>query len=187
MTGDESLLSEGQVRGRIKRRSEDLAVSLWYTYNQHFKAANGYSYLGTTISISTAALGGVLTYGLIWQNIPNRVMVLLAILIAVIQGVRAAVKPSHRALDLRQSAHQYKMLYEDVQDFLSLEVDRRAKTVDDLADRYARLNEKRQKLNMDTSDVSSLWYYYVKWFIGADGLSQTKASETERQMLRRQS
>ena len=113
-------MSDTDLQTRITERTEEQAVSLWYTYNQHFTAANFYRYLAISIDIGSVGLGGVLTYSLIWNALSMRTMAGLAVLIAVLTGVRAAVRPERQEERIRQSAHKYHRLFDEMGDFLAL-------------------------------------------------------------------
>jgi hypothetical protein len=92
-------MTDDNQRSRLTRRTEEHAVSLWYTYNQHFAAANSYRYVSNGIDFVTIGLGGILTYSLIWKVLPIRTMAIFAVLTAILTGIRAAIRPENEKSD----------------------------------------------------------------------------------------
>lgn len=172
-------------REGIRRRTEDLAVSLKYTYDQHYCAANFYGYLNIGMTVTAGILGAFLTIGLLWETIATGWMIVGAISVGCIEGIRLSLSPGERARILRQSAHDYQALFERSVDFLRLEANRDDTAVDTLAEKYLDLNSERLELNEENPDVSSIWYQYIKLLRPAGGLDQTTASHAERQTINR--
>ena len=158
-------------------------VSLWYSYNQHFKAANFYRYLGSGITILTTFLGGVLTYGLIWDGIQTKYMIALAVLISVLAAVRSALRPDEKQRGIREGANEYKDLCEEAKLILQLDFPDSEISENDLETKVRQVDKQRREINLNTPDISSLWYKYVKWRKATDGLAEIKVSETERELV----
>lgn len=172
-----------QRRERIKSRCVDLSSSTWWTYNQHYKAANFNKFLGRGFSILIAVLGGILSYGLIWDEITNWLMVILAVSVSVISGIQLALSPSDERERLAESAHQYQVLFDDVVEFLELEILRDDKTVDDIYTEYQELQQRRKELNKESPDVSSFWYHYIKAIKGSEGMKEAFSSDSEKDIF----
>ncbi len=170
-------------REQVKQLSQELAVSLWYTYNQHFKVANAYRYFRVLIDVLTAVIGGILTYALIWDGVSTEVMIALAVTIAVLTGIRSAIKPGKQEWQFRQSANEYKFLFDGVRDFLKLEVEDSTRSVDDLASQYREYNDQRREFNREAPDAGSLWHKYVQWQVGEDGPDDISVTEAEIQKI----
>jgi hypothetical protein len=176
-------MTDDDQRSRLTRRTEEHAMSLWYTYNQHFAAANFYRYVANGIDLATIGLGGVLTYSLIWKVLPMRAMAGFAVLTAVLTGIRAAIRPEQREERLRQSARQYHRLFDETRDFLTLTLPDGNTPIGEIQSRYEGTAEQRRDFNDELPDVSSLWYHYIKFFKGSDGLDEVTVTEAERARL----
>jgi len=174
--------SENQ-RDRLKEKTIEEVVSFWYTYNQLFKSANFYRHLNQSISLLTAILGGVLTYGLIWDGISNTLMIGFAVLISVLSGFRSALRPADKQRKLREAANEYKALCDEAKLILQLDFPDEEVSNEELNARVRQIDENRRNLNKDTPDVSSLWYYYIKYRKSPAGLGEITVSDTERAMI----
>lgn len=177
------LESGSPKRDQVKELSQELAVSLWYTYNQHFKVANGYRYFRIFIDVVTAVIGGILTYALIWDGVSTNPMIALAVTIAVLTGIRSAVKPGKQEIQFRQSANEYKFLFDGVRDFLKLDIEDSTQPTDELAEQYREYNNRRRELNRDAPDAGSLWHRYVQWRVGDDGPDDISVTDAEVQKV----
>lgn len=170
-------------RERIKERTIDQASSAWYTYNQHYKAANFYKFLSVSFSSVTAIIGGVLSYGLIWDAVPHGQMVILAVSVSVISGIQLVVEPGEKRDELQNSAQQYHALFDDLVDFLSLEVPHEGASHSSLKEEYDQFRDRREELNEEMPDVSSIWYRYIKWTKGSDGMREAFADEVAEELV----
>lgn len=162
---------------KLKRKLIEEIVSNWYTYNQLYKAANFYRYLGTALSILTFAIGGVLSYGLIWDAFPTRYMIVLAVSISVISAIQSVISPSATQRELRDAAAEYKDLCERGQ--LTLQIEFEDSDLSAMHDKVKSLNAERRELNKNSPDVSSLWYRYIKYRKSADSLGEISVDEDE--------
>jgi hypothetical protein len=162
---------------KLKRKLVEEVVSNWYTYNQLYKAANFYRYLGTTLSILTFAIGGVLSYGLIWDAFPNRYMIVLAVSISVISAIQSVIRPGATQRELRDAAAEYKDLCERGQ--LTLQIEFEDTDLSAVYNKVTSFNTERRELNKDSPDVSSLWYHYIKHRKSADGLGEICVDDDE--------
>ena len=176
-------IDSDERRERIKKRCMDQASSAWWTYNQHFKAANFNKFLGFGFSTLVAVFGGILSYGLIWEGVPNWAMIALAVSVSVISGMQLVLSPSDRREDLSDSAHQYQALFEDAVDFLTLDLPRDDKTTDELDRKYQELRCRRRELNEETPDVSSIWYRYINFTKGSDGMKEAFSGDREQELF----
>jgi hypothetical protein len=176
-------MTDNDQRSRITGRTEEHAVSLWYTYNQHFAAANFYRYVASGIDLVSVGLGGILTYSLIWKMLPVRTMAGLAVLTAILTGIRAAVRPEQREERLRQSARQYHRLFDEIRDFLILTLPDDSIPINEIQSQYEDIAEQRREFNDELPDVSSLWYHYIDVMKGNDGLDEVTVTEAERARL----
>lgn len=170
-------------RSMLEEKTIEEIVSLWYTYNQLFKAANFQRHLGRGISISIASLGGILSFGLIWDGIGHSLMIALAVLVSVLSALRTALRPAEKQRELRDAANLYKDLCEEAQVLLELDLSNVQTTNEEIETRVREINERRRQLNKDTPDVSSIWYHYVKLRKGTDALEEISVSDSERAVV----
>jgi hypothetical protein len=170
-------------RDLLKEKTIEEIVSLWYTYNQLFKAANFLRHVSRGISLFTAVLGGILTYGLIWDGIENELMIALAVLISILTALRSALRPAEKQRELRTAANEYKNLCEEAKLILQIDFPNMELEADQIEEKVKNINKTRRELNTEHPDVSSVWYQYVKYFKSPNGLSEISVSETERTMV----
>lgn len=161
----------------------DQASSAWWTYNQHYKAANFNKFLAYGFSLLIAALGGILSYGLIWDAVPTWLMIVLAVSVSVVSGLQLVISPSDKRERLADSANDYHALFDDVVDFLELELPSNSLSMDEVNTEYEELRERRRELNAASPDVSSFWYLYVKWRKGSDGMKEAFSSDAEQELF----
>lgn len=178
-------IDSDERRERLKERCLDQASSAWWTYNQHFKAANFNKFLGFGFSTLVAVFGGILSYGLIWDGVPNWTMIAIAVSVSVVSGIQLVLSPSDRRENLSESGHQYQALFDDIVDFLTLELPRDDKTTAELNQEYQVLRRRRRELNEDSPDVSSLWYLYLKFTKGSEGMGEAFSDDQEQEMFER--
>lgn len=162
----------------VRSRAKDLASSTWFTYNQFYKAANFYKFLAIIISVSIVSIGGILTYSLIWDYYSMRFMVFLAISVSVLSGLELVVKPRTKHSELAEYGHRYQVLFDDVADFLTLNVFSE-EDAEYLTSRYDSLQEKRKELNGESPNLSSLWYWYIKLIKDEEGMQQVFSEEID--------
>jgi hypothetical protein len=176
-------IDDDESRDRLKDRTMDQASSAWYTYNQHYKAANFYKFLSIGLSSVIAIIGGVLSYGLIWDELPNWFMISMAVAVSVISGIQLVVEPGEKRDRLHHSAQQYHALFDDLVDFLSLDLPSESKDIDELQRTYEGFREQRESLNQEMPDVSSLWYRYIKFTKGSGGMREAFAGDVEQELF----
>lgn len=177
-------IDSDERRERIQDRCMDLVSSAWWSYNQHFKAANFNKFLGYGLSTFVAVLGGVLSYGLIWDGVPDWVMIAVAVSVSVVSGIQLVISPSDKRERLADSAHEYQALFDCVVNFLELELPRDDRTTDEIYSEYEELCQRRQDLNEETPDVSSFWYLYVKYRKGSEGMKEAFSDKPERDLFK---
>ena len=107
----------------------------------------------------------------------------LAVLTAVLTGIRAAVRPEQREERLRQSARQYHRLFDETRDFLTLMLPEDSVPISDIQSEYEDVAEQRREFNDELPDVSSLWYHYIDFMKGEEGLNEVTVTEAERARL----
>lgn len=176
-------ISSEERRERIKNRSKDICSSAWWSYNQHFKAANFNKILGYAFSSIVAILGGILSYGLIWDGVPNWIMIILAVSVSVVSGLQLVFSPSDKRERLSESAHEYQALFDDTVDFIELELPRDDLSTDDVNEEFKELRRRRRQLNEETPDVSSVWYRYLEWRKGSEGMKEAFSDDVERELF----
>lgn len=177
------MIDNEERRDRLRERSMDQVSSTWYTYNQHYTAANFYKFMNIGLSSMIAIIGGILSYGLIWDGLPNWLMISLAVGVSVISGIQLVVEPGEKQDKLHNSAQQYHALFDDLVDFLSLDVPSENKDLDELQEAYEKYRKQREELNQEMPDVSSLWYKYIKITKGSEGMREAFSDNIEQELF----
>ncbi|WP_139231244.1 hypothetical protein [Halostagnicola kamekurae] len=170
-------------RSLLEDKAIEEIVSLWYTYNQLFKAANFHRHVSQGVSLITATLGGILTYGLIWDGIPNTSMIGFAVLISVLTALRSSFQLTDKQRELRAAANEYKDLCDETRLLLQLDFPNEEVSDVEIEDKIREINERRRELNKESPDVSSFWYHYIKYRKSPSALGEITVSDTERAIV----
>ena len=143
---------------RLRDRVANKADSALWTYKAHFGAADWYKKFSKRANWATTAIAGVLTISLIWEVVPNYVLVILAILTASISGYKTASKPEKTAYDHYKAADAYQKLYIDFIDFIYIKLSDDTVSFDEKKERFWELSERHQSLNEEMPNMTSKWY-----------------------------
>jgi hypothetical protein len=148
---------------RLRTRVANSMDSLLWTYKQHYKAADIYARLDMAANAVSAILAGVLTYSLIWKTVPKMWMVGMAISIAVISGFTTAARPQKRSEAHFDIGGEYHDLFDRFRDYTQLKLANRDYGLECMRGDYEELAGERRRLNKNRGDLSSVWYYWVKF------------------------
>lgn len=148
---------------RLRNRVANMADNVLWTFKQHYTAASFYGYIGLVADIATALLGGILTYTLIWESISWRWMVGMTVVIAIISGFKVASKPQKRAEAHSKAGFAYHKLFDELKDFIELELADKSIGLKTMEERYGELSVNRRKLNNEMPNISSVWYRWLKF------------------------
>ncbi len=168
-----------EIRSRLRYRAENKADSICYTYKQHFAAANFYRALSRALDGVMFAAAALILATNFWGVMPNRFIVVPALLIAGITGYRRGTNLEDRAEEFRRSARRHHSLFDEYRDFLAITLLSEGLNDGDVRDEFDRLSADRRELNQTTPDASGFWYRYIKWK-GEDQIREeiTTTSET---------
>lgn len=169
---------------RVRYRTADQITSAWYTYNQHYSAANFYKFCRYALSIIIITLGSFLTYALVWKTVSNVILIGLAISISVISAIQLVVRPTKKRNELRQSAQKYHVLFDDLVDFFQIRSPSEDTNVDEVVSQYESYKDRRHELNREMPDLSSFWYHYVDKTKNEESMERAFADEAEIFVLR---
>jgi hypothetical protein len=154
VTGDFDLEMHENLRDRVANETDS---TLW-TFKAYYRGADFYSRLDRYTDWAIFGVAGILTFALVWDRVPNMVLIGLAILTAVISGYRRMAEPGKRAEEYYRAAHAYQRLFDEFRDFIKLELADKQIGLESMKRRYEELSTRRKNLNEDMPDITSRWY-----------------------------
>ena len=143
---------------RLRRRVATEADSVLWTFKAYYEGADYYTKRDRWIDLGIFAIASLLTVALIWDSVPQILLVSLAIMTAVMSGYRRMSDPGDRADECYRAAHAYQRLFDDFRDFIQLELACKETGLNEMHERYYELAERRRNLNEETPEVTSKWY-----------------------------
>jgi len=156
-------MGDHDLRSKIQHRAENKAESLCYTYKQHFAAANFYRFVAKVIDTVVFGAASLILATYFWNAMPNQYIIIPAVLIAGLTGVRRALDLDAKPGEFRRSAQQYHALFDEYRDFLTIRLRADTVSVGELQQEFERLSSERRRLNQNTPDANGLWYRYIRW------------------------
>lgn len=163
---------------RLRERVANEADSVLWTFKAYYEGADWYSKWDRRLDWLVFGISALLTIALIWGQVPQIVLIALAIVSSAIVGYRRMADPSDRAENFYRAANGYQRLFDDFRDYIQLELADDTNDIDDLQSRYRELASRRRNLNEDMPDVSSRWYERLDDSIYED-VSTTKEAKQE--------
>lgn len=154
MTDDFDYEQHERLRGRVATEADSV---LW-TFKAYYEGADYYTKRDRWIDLGVFAIAGLLTVALIWDSVPQILLISLAITTAVMSGYRRMADPGDRADECYRAAHAYQRLFDDFRDFIQLELACKETDLNEMHERYYELAERRRNLNEETPEVTSKWY-----------------------------
>ena len=169
---NESYPYEIDKRRELYNRASDSAYSIWFTYNRNYVAAEWVGRFGWVLDFFSAIVGVVLLYVLtrseepgfiILNQLSNFAAADLAIILLVSSLLSAFYGPKLRSRDYYTSGQEMQELYDEIIDYIELELQDPEKNIDDLVESYKRFNAKRHQINQSTPQLGGHWYRMMKW------------------------
>lgn len=148
---------------RLRTRVANNMDSLLWTFKQHYKAGDIYGSLNQGADILSTVLAGLLTYGLIWNSYPTNWMIVIAIIIAVISGFKTAARPRKLSEGHFRAGAAYHRHFDQFRDFTTLDLANKDYGLERMREDFEELTAERRELNENQDDLSSLWYYWLKF------------------------
>jgi len=154
MTEDFDYEAHERLRGRVANEADSV---LW-TYKAYYEGADWYAKRDRHLDWLVFGLSGFLTIAIIWGQLPQVLLISLAILSSVTVGYRRMATPGDRAENFYRAANAYQRLFDDFRDYIQLELADQTNDIEELKDKYRELASRRRNLNEDMPDVTSKWY-----------------------------
>ncbi|WP_018258678.1 SLATT domain-containing protein [Halomicrobium katesii] len=147
-----------EAHERLRERVANEADSVLWTFKAYYVGADWYSKVDRLLDWFVFGVAGLLTIALIWDSTPQFILIGLAITTAIISGYRRMADPGDKAENYYRAAHAYQRLFDDLRDFIKLELAKKDISLDQMESRYEDLAERRRNLNEDMPEVTSRWY-----------------------------
>jgi hypothetical protein len=147
-----------EAHERLRARVANEADSVLWTFKAYYEGADWYAKWDRRFDWAVFGVAALLTIALIWDSVPQIILVGLAIITAVISGYRRMADPGDRADNFYRAAHAYQRLFDDFRDYIQLELSSEETGLEEMQDRYQELAERRRNLNEDMPEVTSKWY-----------------------------
>lgn len=147
-----------EAHERLRGRVANEADSVLWTYKAYYEGADWYAKRDRHLDWLVFGISGLLTIALIWGQVPQIVLISLAILSSVTVGYRRMATPGDRAENFYRAANAYQRLFDDFRDYIQLELADQTNDIEELKERYRELASRRRNLNEDMPDVTSKWY-----------------------------
>lgn len=147
-----------EAHERLRSRVANEADSVLWTYKAYYEGADWYSKWDRRLDWLVFAISALLTVVLIWGQVPQIILVGLAVVSSVIVGYRRMSNPGDRAENFYRAANAYQRLFDDFRDYIQLELANKNNDIENLEDRYRELASRRRNLNEDMPDITSKWY-----------------------------
>ncbi|WP_159903606.1 hypothetical protein [Salinirussus salinus] len=179
MTGNDL---DVDFRNRIYNRAlEEQNSNLW-NFKRYYTAASFWSVVDVGTDAYMALAGGVITYGLAWRKVPVWVMALLSLSVAAISIFKGNRKPGKRAEKIHTLGRNYQELYDEIQDFIELDLKDGDREKEWIRDRFDELASERHDLKAEAT-LSGFWYRWLKWRRGDEIYEEAATTEEERELL----
>ena len=166
-----------EAHERLRRRVVNEADSVLWTYKAYYKGADWYAKRDRHLDWLVFGLSGFLTIAIIWGQLPQIILISLAILSSVTVGYRRMATPGDRAKNFYRAANAYQRLFDDFRDYIQLELTDQTNDIESLKDRYRELASRRRNLNEDMPDVTNKWYSKLNESIYNEASTTEKAKE----------
>lgn len=150
-----------KARERIFDRAVDHRGSVYYTYQRNYFAAKCVGWLGWSLDVFTAILGGVLIFVLRSGNIQDG-PTYLAVGILVSSLISSFYGPKLRSRDYYQAGQEHQELYDKFEDFVQFDIPDPSNTNNELRKEIEEINQRRHQLNQSTPQLGGIWYYTMK-------------------------
>jgi len=151
------------VRQRIYERClEERNSNLW-NFKRYYFASSVYRWFDVGTNLLIAILGGVLTYNFAWEVLPVYIMILVSLVIGGLSLYKAIDKPGEKAERLHSTGRRFQRLFDELQDFIELELKDDTYDNGELKERFSDLAEKRHILKQEAPPLSGIWYRWIKW------------------------
>jgi len=169
-------------RNRIYNRAlEEQNSNLW-NFKRYYTAASFWSVVDFGTDAYMALAGAVITYGLAWRTVPVWIMATLSLSVAAISIFKGNRKPGKRAEKIHTLGRNYQELYDEIQDFIELDLKEGDREKEWIRDRFDELASERHDLKAEAT-LSGIWYRWLKWRRGDEIYEEAATTDKERELL----
>jgi hypothetical protein len=169
-------------RNRIYNRAlEEQNSNLW-NFKRYYTAASFWSVVDVGTDAYMALAGAVITYGLAWRTVPVWIMATLSLSVAAISIFKGNRKPGKRAEKIHTLGRNYQELYDEIQDFIELDLKDDGREKEWVRDRFDELASERHDLKAEDT-LSGIWYRWLKWRRGDEIYEEAATTDEERELL----
>lgn len=163
---------EYATRESIYERTVSTMRAVHFTYKRMYVAAEWVGRFGWGLDFFTAIIGTVLLYVLTRTEGPNFLLIGelsslapsdLAIILLISSLLSAFYGPKLRSRDYYNSGQELQELYDDLRDFVVLELRDPSLNSSDIESNFKELNKRRHNLNQSTPQLGGHWYRAMKW------------------------
>jgi len=168
---DEFEVQELQRRYSLYTRAVSTASALHFTYKRKYLAAEWVGRLGWFMDLFTGIVGIILLYVLTREGNPTFPLIAhlsslnppdLAIILLVTSLISSFYGPKLRSRDYYNGGQELQELYDDVIDFIVVDLHSQEQDMGELHDKYIELNKIRHELNQTTPQLGGHWYKLIK-------------------------
>ncbi|MDS0243604.1 MULTISPECIES: hypothetical protein [unclassified Haloferax] len=179
MTGNDM---DVDFRNRIYNRAlEEQNSNLW-NFKRYYTAASFWSAVDVGTDAYMALAGAVITYGLAWRTVPVWIMATLSLSVAAISIFKGNRKPGKRAEKIHTLGRNYQKLYDEIQDFIELDLKDNDREKEWIRDRFDKLASERHDLKAEAT-LSGIWYRWLKLRRGDEIYEEAATTDKERDLL----
>ena len=169
-------------RNRIYNRAlEEQNSNLW-NFKRYYTAASFWSVIDVGTDAYMALAGAVITYGLAWRTVPVWIMAALSLSVAAISIFKGNRKPGKRAEKIHTLGRNYQELYDEIQDFIELDLKDGDREKEWVRDRFDEMASERHDLKAEAT-LSGIWYRWLKWRRGDEIYEEAATTDEERKLL----
>lgn len=147
-----------EAHENLRDRVANGADSVLWTFKAYYKAADFYTKVDHISDYAIFWVSGALAFALIWSQAPYLLLVGLALLSASLSAFRRMIDPGEKAKTHYRSAHSYQTLFDEMRDYIQLELARKEIGVEEMEKRYRELADRRRELNEESPELTDRWY-----------------------------
>lgn len=174
--------SKVEFRKRLHSRAiEELNSNLW-NFKRYYSAATFWGWVDFGTDVLTTIMGAILTYALAWRRLPLWVMVSLSLAVGTISLFKGIRRPGKRSEKLHSLGRSYQKLYDDLRDFIKLDLEDIDSEEEWLRERFEELKSRRHQLKAEAK-LSGFWYKWIKWRRGEQIYQEVATTDEERELL----
>lgn len=147
-----------EAHENLRDRVANEADSVLWTFKAYYKAADFYTKADHLTDYAIFWVSGILAFALVWSQTPYLILVGLALLSAGLSAFRRMVDPGEKAKTYYRTAHSYQRLFDEMRDFIKLELARKEVGLEEMEESFRELADRRRDLNDESPELTDRWY-----------------------------